>query len=261
MQNIDIAKNQSNKRKLKSILVTLPKPASGRSPYYDLAAKYNVELTFFPFISVEGLTSKEFRQQNVNILDYSAVILVSRNAVDHFFRICEELKIKIPQSMKYFCASKAVALYLQKFITYRKRKVFYSEDGSSEQLLESLRKQKVKEKFIFPVSEHTKNDLSPVLKEEEFDFKEIPLYRTVNNDISEAMAANPDLIVFFSPFSVDTLFEYDKNFKQGDMYIAAFGSNTCQAVRDNGLRLDIEAPQPEIPSMSDAIIHYFENQQ
>lgn len=245
-------------RKIKNILITLPYPRSNRSPYFDLAEKHNVNIQFFPFIEVEGLDAREFRKQKIEIADFTAVIFVSRNAVDHFFRICEELKYKVSQEMKYFCASEAVALYLQKFIQYRRRKVFFSADRSTEGLIEVLRKHKSKEKIIFPVSEFTKNDISPFLSEEGFDYNEAIMYRTVNNDIKEVMKNDPDLIVFFSPFSIDTLFTYNPAYEQGSTYIGAFGPTTCQAVIDKGLRLDIEGPKPEIPSMSAAVDLFLE---
>lgn len=245
-------------KKVKNILITLQQPASNRSPYYDLAEKFNVNIDFFPFIEVQGLDGREFRQQDIEIEDYSAIILVSRNAVEHFFRMCEELKVKVSQDMKYYCASEAVALYLQKFIQYRRRKVFFSADGSSEGLLEVLRKHKSKEKFLFPVSEFTKNDISPVLIEESFVFQEAVMYRTVNTDISTAMAKEPDLIVFFSPFSIDSLYKYQADYEQGSTYIGAFGPTTCQSVIDKGLRLDIEAPREGVTSMSGAVRRFLE---
>ncbi len=245
-------------RKIKNILITLPKPSSNRSPYFDLAEKYQVNIDFFPFIEVEGLDAKEFRKQKLDINEFSAVIFVSRNAVDHFFRMCEEQKVKVSQDMKYFCGSEAVALYLQKFIQYRRRKVFFSADGSTVGLIEVLRKHKSKEKFIFPVSEFTKNDISPFLSKEGFDFNEAIMYRTVNVDIKKVMDKEPDLIVFFSPFSIETLYKFNKKYEQGSTYIGAFGPTTCQAIIDKGLRLDIEGPKPEIPSMSAAVELFLE---
>lgn len=241
------------KRKINQILITLPKPETERSPYYDLARKFELQLDFCPFIRVEGLSSKEFRKQKLDLSQYTAVILVSRNAVDHFFRICEELKFKVSQDMKYFCATESVALYLQKFILYRKRKVFFSPDGSSEGLVEVLMKYKNKEKFIFPVSEFTKNDISASLKAEDFDFSEAALYRTVSNDIQDYVDKEYDIIVFFSPFSIEALFDNDAKYKQKKTLIAAFGPNTCKAVKDAGLKLTIEAPSVNAPSMVTAL--------
>lgn len=244
------------KRKVEQILITQPKPESEKSPYFELARKYGVHLDFFPFIRVEGLTAKEFRKQKLTLSDFSAVILVSRNAVDHFFRICEEMKFKVSQEMKYFCASEAVALYLQKFILYRKRKVFFSPDGSSEGLLDVLQKYKTKEQFIFPVSEHTKNDISPLLNKEGFSFAEAVLYRTVSNEVKEILKNKYDVIVFFSPFSVETLINNKPKFKQNNTLIGAFGATTSKAVEDMGLKLAIKAPAPNMPSMVAALDHF-----
>lgn len=250
------AKSQSKiieKKRIEHILITQPKPESDKSPYFDLARKYNVELEFFPFIRVEGLNAKEFRKQKLDISDFSAVILVSRNAVDHFFRVCEELKFKVSQDMKYFCVTEAVALYLQKFILYRKRKVFFSADGTTEGLMDVLQKYKDRERFMLPVSENTKNDLSPLLINKGFTFSEAVLYRTVSNEVNTIMKKGHDVIVFFSPFSVDTLFHNDPKYKQNGTLIGAFGHTTSKAVEDAGLKLSIKAPAPNTPSMVAAL--------
>jgi len=245
------------KKKIKQILITQPKPGSERSPYFELAKKHDVRLDFFPFIRVEGLTAKDFRKQKLELSDYSAVILVSRNAVDHFFRICDEMKFKVSQDMKYFCASEAVALYLQKFILYRKRKVFFSADGSSEGLLEVLQKYKSKERLIFPCSEHTKNDLSPLLTENGFNFSEAYLYRTVSNEVKDVLKNKYDVIVLFSPFSVETLLNNQSpSFSRQQTLIGAFGNTTSKAVEDSGLTLSIKAPAPDLPSMVAALDHF-----
>lgn len=244
------------KKKIEQILITQPKPESEKSPYFELARKYGVQLDFFPFIRVEGLPAKEFRKQHLTLSDFTGVILVSRNAVDHFFRICEEMKFKVSQEMKYFCASEAVALYLQKFILYRKRKVFFSPDGTSEGLAEVLQKYKVKERFIFPVSEHTKNDLSPLLIKDGFEFSEAVLYRTVSNEINEVLKNKYDVIVLFSPFSVEALMNIQPKFKQNTTLIGAFGATTSKAVEDSGLTLSIKAPAPNLPSMVAALDHF-----
>ncbi len=246
--------------KVNSILITQPRPETDRSPYFDLAKKYNIKLDFHPFIRVEGLTGKEFRRQRVDILEYSAIIFTSRNAVDHFFRICEELKVKISQDMKYFCITEAVALYLQKFILYRKRKVFFSADGSTEGLLEVIGKHKHNERFILPSTDNGKNDIAQYLEEKKISFAEATLYRTVSNDITSVMQgeAHYDMIVFFSPFSVHTLFEHDPQFRQNGTVIGAFGPTTSRAVEDAGLRLDVKAPAPNAPSMVSALEHYLE---
>lgn len=241
------------KKKIEQILITQPKPGSEKSPYFELEKKYGVHLDFFPFIRLEGLSAKEFRKQKLNLSNYSAAIFVSRNAVDHFFRICEEMKYKVPQETKYFCASEAVALYLQKFILYRKRRVFFSHDGTSEGLIDVLQKYKEKERFIFPVSEHTKNDVSPLLNKNDFDYSEAVLYRTVGTEIKEILKNKYDVIIFFSPFSVENLLNNIPKFKQKDTFIGAFGSTTSKAIEASGLKVNIKAPAPNMPSMVAAL--------
>jgi uroporphyrinogen-III synthase len=240
---------------INNILITQPKPDTDKSPYYELAKKYNVKLDFHAFIHVEGLSGKEFRKQRVDIGEYTAIIFTSRNAVDHFFRICEELKVKVSQDMKYFCITEAVALYLQKFILYRKRKVFFSADGSTDGLIEVIGKHKT-EKFILPVSDSAKNDVAQYLIKNNIQYAEVTLYRTISNDISPIMQSSYDMIVFFSPFSVHTLFEHDPMFKQNGTLIGAFGPTTSKAVEEAGLRLDIKAPMPNAPSMVSALDMY-----
>ena len=248
-------KKGSEKKELKvvsSILITQPRPETEKSPYFDLAKKYSLKLDFHAFIRVEGLSGKEFRKQRVDINDFTAIIFTSRYAVDHFFRICEELKIKVSQDMKYFCITEAVALYLQKFILYRKRKVFFSPDGSNAGLLDVIGKHKV-EKYIFPVSDTAKNDIAQYLIKHSIKYAEATLYRMVSNDIAPVMESSYDLIVFFSPFSVQTLFDHNPAFKQNGTMIGAFGPTTSKAVEDSGLRLDIKAPAPNTPSMVSAL--------
>lgn len=244
--------------KVSSILITQPRPDSDKSPYFDLAKKYDLKLSFHPFIRVEGLTGKDFRKQKVDINEFTAIIFTSRSAVDHFFRICEELKVKISQDMKYFCITEAVALYLQKFILYRKRKVFFSADGSTEGLLEVIGKHKNNEKFILPTADNGKNDIQQYLTKNNVAFADVTLYRTVSNDIAPVMKEAYDMIVFFSPFSVQTLLEHDPKFKQNGTAIGAFGPTTSKAVEELGLRLDIKAPAPNAPSMVSALELYLQ---
>lgn len=253
LQNKSIVKKEM---KVSSILITQPRPDSDKSPYYDLAKKYNIKLDFHPFIRVEGLSGKDFRKQRIDIAEYTAIIFTSRNAIDHFFRICEELKVKVSQDMKYFCITEAVALYLQKFILYRKRKVFFSPDGSTEGLLEVISKHKNNEKFILPTADNGKNDIAQFLTKNTIEFAEATLYRTVSNDITPVMQDEYDMIVFFSPFSVQTLFDHDPKFKQNGTVIGAFGPTTSKAVEDAGLRLDVKAPAPNMPSMVSALEQY-----
>jgi uroporphyrinogen-III synthase len=242
--------------KVNTILITQPRPETEKSPYFDLAKKYNVELAFHPFIRVEGLSGKDFRKQKIDVGEHTAIIFNSRNAVDHFFRICEELKVKVSQDMKYFCISEAVALYLQKFILYRKRKVFFSADGTTDGLLEVIGKHKHNEKFIVPTSDNGKNDVVQFLSKNSLEYSEASLYKTVSNDISIVMKSHYDMIVFFSPFSVQTLFDFDPKFKQNGTLIGAFGPTTSKAIEDAGLRLDVKAPAVNAPSMVSALERY-----
>ncbi len=235
------------------ILITQPKPESDKSPYFDLERKYHVKLDFHPFIRVEGLNAKDFRKQKIDLANYGGIILLSRNAVDHFFRICDEMKFKVSQELRYFCATEAVALYLQKFIQYRKRKVFFSPDGSPEGLIDVLTKYKDREQMMMPVSENTKNDMSPLLNKHGFTFVEAVLYRTVSNDIKSLMSKQYDVIVFFSPFSIDAFMNNGPQAKQKSIRFAAFGNATCKAVEDAGLNLEIKAPTPNAPSMVAAL--------
>jgi len=244
--------------KVNTILITQPRPDTDKSPYFELAKKYNIHLEFHPFIRVEGLTGKDFRRQRVDINEFTAIIFTSRNAVDHFFRICEELKVKVSQEMKYFCITEAVALYLQKFILYRKRKVFYSADGSTDGLIDVINKHKNNEKFIVPTSDSGKNEVRDFLAKHSATFAEATFFKTVSNDISPVMNNAFDMIVFFSPFSVQTLFEHDPKFKQNGTLIGAFGPTTSRAVEDSGLRLDIKAPAPNAPSMISALERYLQ---
>ncbi|WP_258522443.1 uroporphyrinogen-III synthase [Chitinophaga terrae (ex Kim and Jung 2007)] len=222
-----------------------------------MAKKFNVKLDFFPFIKVEGLPAKEFRKQKIDILSYTAVIFTSRNAVDHFFRICEEMKIKVSQDCKYFCITEAVALYLQKFILYRKRKVFFGADGSTKGVLEVMNKHKDNEKFLFPSSDSQKKDIEEWLKANKCEYATVTLYKTVSTDVKEVLAAtNYDMIVFFSPSGVKSLFENVPGFVQNGTHIGAFGPTTSAAVEEAGLRLDVKAPQPQAPSMVAALEQY-----
>ncbi len=241
--------------KVNSILITQPRPETEKSPYFDLAKKYNIKLDFHAFIRVEGLSGKDFRKQKVDINEYTAIVFTSRYAIDHFFRICEEMKLKVSQDMKYFCITEAAALYLQKFILYRKRKVFFSADGSSAGLLEVIGKHK-NEKYILPTSDSAKNDIAQYLIKHSIKYTEATLYRMVSNDIKPVMELSYDMIVFFSPFSVQTLFEHDPAFVQNGTLIGAFGPTTSKAVEDSGLRLDVKAPAVNAPSMVSALENF-----
>lgn len=237
--------------KIRSILVSQPKPQTDKSPYFDLAEKYNLKIDFRPFIQVEGINVKEFRQQKVNILDHSAVIFTSRTAVDHFFRICEESRISVPESFKYFCISESTAFYLQKYIVYRKRKIFYGK-SKFEELLAIVLKHK-EEKFLLPLSDIHKLEIPKSLQKNKINFTKAILYRTVSADLSDLKDVNYDILVFFSPSGITSLFKNYADFKQNDTIIASFGPTTTKAVKDAGLRSDIQAPLPQAPSMTMAL--------
>jgi uroporphyrinogen-III synthase len=246
-------------KKVSKILITQPRPETDKSPYFDLARKFNLELEFHPFIRVEGVSGRDFRRQRVDVNEYTAIIFTSRSAVDHFFRIMEEMKVKVSQEMKYCCITEAVALYLQKFILYRKRKVFFSADGSVQGLLDVIGKHK-NEKYILPTSDSGKNEIHNYLTRLSIPFAEVTLYHTVSNDIEQVMKQRAyDMIVFFSPFSVQTLFTHDPKFSQNSTVIGAFGPTTSKAVEDAGLRLDVKAPAPGAPSMVTALEQFLES--
>jgi len=232
--------------------VSQPKPSSEKSPYFDLAERYGLKIDFRPFIKVDPVSAKEFRQQKISILDYSAVIFTARTAIDHFFRLCEEMRITIPETMKYFCVTEQVALYLQKYIVYRKRKVFHAPDGKLDGLMTLVQKHAA-ERFIVPVSDVHKDDLLSRLDEKSIQYSKAIMYCTVSNDFGADEPFDYDMVVFFSPSGVQSLLKNFPNFDQKEMKIASFGSATAKTVRDSGLRLDVEAPSPEYPSMTAAI--------
>jgi uroporphyrinogen-III synthase len=246
----------------KKVLITQPRPESDKSPYFDLQRKYGVELEFQPFIRLEAIPAKEFRKQKIDIAAHSAVILTSRNAIDHFFRVCEEMKVAVSQDTKYFCITEAVALYLQKFILYRKRKVFYGADGSNKSLFDVINKHKAAERFLYVCSENQQDsDITGWLKANSCDFSLAFMYRTVSNDVKDILSNTAfDVICFFTPSGVKSLFDNVPQFKQNGTIIGAFGSNTSKAVEDAGLLLEIKAPQPQAPSMVAALERYLSAQ-
>ena len=238
--------------KIKKVLVSQPKPASEKSPYYDIAEKYGVKIDFRPFIKVESLSAKEFRQQKISILDHTAVIFTSRHAIDHFFNLCTELRVAIPETMKYFCVTEAVALYIQKYVQYRKRKIFFGATGKIEDLVPSIVKHKT-EKYLVPMSDVHNDDVKTLLDKNGIQHTEVVMYRTVSNDFTPDEEFDYDMLVFFSPAGVTSLKKNFPNFQQGDIKIGTFGSTTAQAIRDAGLRLDLEAPSVQAPSMTAAL--------
>ncbi len=236
---------------IKTILVSQPKPEGDKSPYYDLAEKYKLKIDFRPFIHVEGIVAQEFRQQKINIADHSAIILTSKTAIDHFFRICEEVRFDVPDTMKYFCISEAVAYYLQKYVTYRKRKIFFGKQ-TIEDLVEVMKKHK-SEQFLLPCTDILRDKIPITLEEHNYNFSKAILYRTVASDLSDLEDVYYDMLVFFSPGGIESLFKNFPDFKQNNTKIAAFGPTTANAVVKNNLRLDVHAPMPNAPSMTAAI--------
>jgi uroporphyrinogen-III synthase len=236
---------------IKTILVSQPKPEGDKSPYFDLAEKYKLKIDFRPFIHVEGIPAQEFRQQKVNISEHSAIILTSKTAVDHFFRIAEEMRFEVPDTMKYFCISEAVAYYLQKYVTYRKRKIFFGKQ-TIEELVEVMKKHKG-EKFLLPCTDILRDTIPLTLEEYNINFSKAILYRTVASDLSDLEEVHYDMLVFFSPGGIESLLKNFPKFKQNGTLIAAFGPTTANAVVKNNLRLDVHAPQPNAPSMTGAI--------
>ena len=241
--------------KIRKVLVSQPKPTSEKSPYFDIAEKYGVEIVFRPFIKVESLSAKEFRQQKVSILDHTAVIFTSRHAIDHFFHLWSELRVTVPEDMKYFCVTEAVALYIQKYVQYRKRKVFFGATGKIDDLLPSMIKHKT-EKFFVPMSDVHTDEIKNLLDKSNLQHSEAVMYRTVSNDLASEESFDYDMLIFFSPAGINSLMKNFPNFEQGNIVIASFGPTTAKAVRDAGLRLDLEAPTAQAPSMTAALEMY-----
>jgi uroporphyrinogen-III synthase len=243
--------------RIKRILVSQPQPDNGKSPYSELAKKNNLNIDFRPFIQVEGVSSKEFRQSRIDISVHTAIIFTSRTAVDHFYRICEDLRITIPDTMKYFCISESTAFYLQKYIVYRKRKIFYG-DGKFSNLLDLIIKHG-DETYLLPVSDAHKDEIPQLLDTHNINYTKAVFYRTICSDLSDLAALNYDVLVFFSPSGIKSLLSNFPGFKQNETKIASFGSSTAQAVKEAGLRLDIEAPKPEAPSMTMALEQFIKD--
>lgn len=242
--------------KVKTILVSQPEPKIENSPYFDLIEKQKVKIDFRPFIHVEGVPAKEVRQQKVDLSKYTAIILTSRNAVDHFFRVADEMRFKVPDTMKYFCQSEAVAFYLQKYVVYRKRKIYVGKRTFAE--LSPLIKKYKDEKFLLPNTDKVKDEVPDTLNALGVDWKQAIFYKTVISDLSDLEDVTYDILVFFSPSGIESLFHNFPDFKQNNTRIAVFGNTTIQAVEEKGLRVDIAAPTPETPSMTMALEKYIE---
>lgn len=239
---------------IKTILVSQPKPENDKNPYTALAEKYNLTIDFRPFIHVEGIDISEFRSQRVDLSKFTAVILTSKTAVDHYFRIAEECRFEVPTTMKYFCISEAVAYYLQKYVTYRKRKIFHGKQ-TIQDLIEPIKKHK-KESFLLPCSNILRDSIPSTLENSGISFTKAVLFRTVASDLSDLENVSYDILVFFSPSGIESLFKNFPDFKQNKTKIAAFGPTTAKAIVDNNLRLDIHAPQPQAPSMTMALENF-----
>ena len=242
---------------IKKILVSQPKPASEKSPYFDIASKFDVELVFRPFIKVEAMSAREYRTQKVSILDYTAIVFTSRHAIDHFFSLAKELRVNIPEDMKYFCVTETIALYIQKYVQYRKRKVFFGTTGRIDDLIPTMVKHKT-EKYLVPMSDVHNDSLTQLLDSKKLIHKEVVMYRTVSNDFTPDEVANfdYDMLIFFSPSGIEALTKNFPDFKQGEIAIATIGPATAKAAKEAGLRLDIEAPTEKYPSMTGALQHY-----
>ena len=240
--------------KVKKILVSQPKPASEKSPYFDIAKRHGVELVFRPFIKVEGLTAKEFRQQRINIADFTAIIFTAKTAVDHFFRLAEEMRVAIPDTMKYFCTTEAIALYLQKYTVYRKRKIFFVETGKFDDLVPLIVKHN-KERYLYAVSDVNRPE-AHILDNAKVNYTRAVMYRTVSNDFTADEPFDYDMLLFFSPQGIESLLKNFPDFQQGDIRISAFGTATAKSVEAAGLRLDLAAPSEQFPSMTAALDDY-----
>ena len=244
--------------KIKKILISQPRPETEKSPYFELAEKNNVRIDFQPFNFVEGVACKDFRKQRLDILLHTAVIFNSKTAIDHFFRISGELRIAIPDTMKYFCMSESIALYLQKYIIYRKRKIFFGS-GTVSDLSECINKHG-DEKYLLAISNNSHEELTDLLDKHRVKYSKAILYNNVCCDLSAFSLLNYDLLIFFSPSGVKSLLKNFPSFQQNDVRIASFGSATAKAIHAAGLRLDMQAPRPEAPSMITALELYIKEQ-
>lgn len=242
---------------IKKILVSQPKPSSEKSPYFDIARKHKVELVFRPFFKVEGITAKEFRQQKISLLNYTAVVFTSRHAIDNYFTLAKEMRIAIPEEMKYFCVTETIALYIQKYTQYRKRKIFFGTTGKVDDLIPAMMKHK-NEKYLVPLSSVHNDNVKNLLDAKKLMHAECVMFRTVSDNLTEEEIKNfdYDMLIFFSPTGVKALKQNFPGFEQGDIKIAAFGPATAKTIAEEGLTLDLQAPSKDYPSMSSALEAY-----
>ena len=240
---------------VKKILVSQPKPSSDKSPYFDIERKYGVEIVFRPFIKVESLTPREFRAQKIDILEHTAVIFTSRHAIDHFFGLCKEMRLIIPEDMKYFCITETVALYIQKYVQYRKRKVFFGSTGKINDLLPTMVKHK-SERYFIPTSDVHNDEIEQLMESKKLQFTQGVMYRTVSNDFTPDEPFDYDMLIFFSPSGITALMKNFPDFAQKDIAIATFGVHTAKAAKDAGLTVQLEAPTPKYASITAALADY-----
>ena len=245
--------------KIKKILISQPKPELERSPYFEIAKNFGVEIHFRPFVQVEGIPARDFRKHRVDILSYTAIIMTSKNAVDHFLRICTEMRIIVPETMKYFCISETTAYYLQKYIQFRKRKIFFSNHSYAD-LVDIIRKKHKDDKYLLPCSDAPNEEYTNLLDKEGIRYAKAPLYRAVNSDIRDVNFSEYDMLVLFSSAGLNSLFSSFPDYKQNNTVIAAFGEQTAKAVTSSGLKFHILAPQPNSPSMASAMELYLRGQ-
>lgn len=240
---------------IKKILVSQPCPTTEKSPYFDIAKKHNVELVFHPFVRVEGVTPREFRAQKVNVLDHTAIVFTSRHAIDNFFMLCKEMRVAIPEDMKYFAVSEAISLYIQKYVQYRKRKVFFGTTGKIDDIIPLMVKHK-NEKYFVPQSDQHTDDFANMLDAKKLNHSEAVMFRTVSNDFAKDEPFDYDMLIFFSPSGISSLMKNFPGYQQGDTAIGTFGPTTAKAAKDAGLRVDLEAPSPQFPSITAALQDY-----
>lgn len=245
---------------VKKILISQPKPSSEKSPYFDIEKEYDVEFVFRPFFKVEGLTAKEFRMQKISVLDHTAVVFTSRHAIDNYFRLAKEMRLNIPETMKYFCVTETIALYIQKYVQYRKRKIFFGSTGKIDDLVPTMVKHK-SEKYLVPLSSVHNDSIKELLDSKKLQHTECVMYRTVSNDFTKEEIDGFDygMLIFSSPTGVKAFKDNFQDFKQGDIKIGAFGPATAKEVVNLGFRLDIEAPSKEYPSMTSALKAFLKN--
>lgn len=244
---------------IKKILVSQPQPSSTKSPYYEIAERHHVEFVFRPFFRVEGITPREFRKQHINILDYSAIVFTSRTAVDHFFTLCKEMRVDLPDDMKYFGISEAVSLYIQKYVQYRKRKVFFGTSGKWPELLTVMAKHK-SERYLVPLSDVHDDKVKNLLDSKKLNHTECVMFRTVSNDFKKDEKFDYDMIIFFTPTGIHSLLKNFPKFKQDDVRFGCFGPNTAKSITEAGFRLDLQAPNKQAASITEAIDHYLDSQ-